>query len=120
MIAQRMEYQYDAAGNRVMKQITLSPKRTPKSLAPARDRVANIGLTISPNPTTGQLRISAPDLAEGDKGTVSVYGPAGNLLLRKQMHQRITTIDIGAAPRGVYILSTEINGIRSNWRVIKQ
>lgn len=103
-----------------MKQITLSPKRTPKSLAPTRDRVANIGLTISPNPTTGQLQIDAPDLMEGDKGIVCIYDTTGNLLQRQQIRQRVTTINISTAPRGVYILSTEINGIRSNWRVIKQ
>ena len=51
--AQRVEYRYDAAGNRVLKQIVLARSQAQRGMAPAADKVAGIGLTLWSTPTTG-------------------------------------------------------------------
>ena len=118
--AQRVEYRYDAAGNRVLKQIVLARSQAQRGMAPAADKVAGIGLTLWPNPTTGQVRIETPDLEDGDRGQVTIYTTGGGLVQRQPMTGRVTTIDISASPQGVYILRIEIDGRQSCWRVVKR
>ena len=57
-------------------------------------------LSVYSNPTTGQLWVSVPELAEGTAAEVLVYNAAGQLLQR--VAARAAS---GGYPAGVYIIS---------------
>ena len=69
-------------------------------------------LSVYPNPTTGQLWVSVPELAESTAAEVLVYNAAGQLLQRVAAHGASTgsaasrlSIDLSGYPAGVYIIS---------------
>jgi hypothetical protein len=79
----------------------------------------NNGLIISPNPTSGTLNIDlAVHLRDG--GLLMLHDALGQLVLDRTVvrgTERLT-IDLGAVPSGVYLLSLQQNGQRTVQRVI--
>ena len=68
-------------------------------------------LSVYPNPTTGQLWVSVPELAEGTAAEVHVYNANGQLLQRVAAHGASAgsaasrlSIDLSGYPAGVYII----------------
>ena len=68
-------------------------------------------LSVYPNPTTGQLWVSVPELAEGTAAEVLVYNANGQLLQRVAARAASTgsaasrlSIDLSGYPAGVYII----------------
>ena len=68
-------------------------------------------LSVYPNPTTGQLWASVPELAEGTAAEVLVYNAAGQLLQRVAARAASTgsaasrlSIDLSGYPAGMYII----------------
>ncbi len=55
-------------------------------------------LTASPNPATGMLRV------EGEEGLLQMLDLEGREVLTRRLHERGTTLDVSALPRGVYLL----------------
>ena len=59
--AQKVSFSYDNAGNRIKREIVLSPKSAPTSqddaheTQPISDMLADKDIRIHPNPTTGML-----------------------------------------------------------------
>ena len=68
-------------------------------------------LALSPNPTTGELWVSVPELAESTAAEVLVYNAAGKLLQRVAARAASTgsaasrlSIDLSGLPAGLYIV----------------
>ena len=68
-------------------------------------------LSAYPNPTTGQLWVSVPELAEGTAAEMHVYNTSGQLLQRVPAHGASAgsaanrlSIDLSGYPAGVYII----------------
>lgn len=118
--AQHVEYRYDAAGNRILKQIVLNRTQARKRMATTSDKVANVEFTLCTNPTTGLLRIEATNLKDDCHGQTTIYTTNGGLIMRKPLKGRVTTINMSTLPQAVYILKIEINGQQSSWRIVKQ
>lgn len=102
--AQHVEYRYDAAGNRILKQIVLDRTQTRKRMAATSDKVANVEFTLCTNPTTGLLRIEATNLRDDCHGQATICTTNGGLIMRKPLKGRVTTINMSALPQAVYIL----------------
>ena len=54
--AQHVEYRYDAAGNRILKQIVLARTQARKRMAATSDKVANVYLMHQPHHRTTSHR----------------------------------------------------------------
>lgn len=60
--------------------------------------------SIYPNPTKKYITIRLEDNVKAD---ISVYGLEGKLMLRRQLNQLETILDIGDLPEGIYIVSVK-------------
>lgn len=141
-----INYEYDASGNRVLRKVILLPKRlkneeTPAALIAAEDDELGISdiskrnektlntyedmlgqtkLTISPNPTAGELKVEIPNLDGVNQGLIRVYDLNGRTIFEERVSNTTTTVDLSEQVNGTYILLLNINGKTSEWKVIKQ
>lgn len=60
-------------------------------------------LALTPNPTTGIVRLSRPNLADGPLA-VTVLDVQGRILARQTLTGLATTFDLGSAPAGTYLV----------------
>ena len=62
----------------------------------------NSPIDITPNPTTGIIKISLPQEFENQE--VQLYDLQGTLLQTKVLHGGVATFDLSSYPNGVYII----------------
>lgn len=128
--AQEIEYLYDNAGNRVLRQIYVlrsSPagnEEAVENLAPLQleDRVGEFEFTLFPNPTRDVLNISVNDLFLAEKNKeVSVTDLNGKLLVKQKVQDRVTNLDFSTYTPGSYIvrISSEGQKVRE-WKIIRE
>ena len=60
------------------------------------------GVALSPNPTSGMLKITYPDMPEG---TATVISPIGEPLCTAPVQDGAVQLDISAFPPGVYVVN---------------
>lgn len=124
--AQKITYIYDNAGNRIKREIVLSPKGVRSSedntddTQPVCDMLADKDIKIHPNPTTGMLKIEITNYESGDLGNIYVYSINGHAITNSKILSPLTDIDISNSPNGIYLLTIQLNDNRATWRVIKQ
>ncbi|MDE6522924.1 MAG: T9SS type A sorting domain-containing protein [Muribaculaceae bacterium] len=124
--AQKVTYTYDNAGNRIKREIVLSPKGKPASqentneMQPISDMIADKNIRIHPNPTTGMLKVEITNYESGDLGNIYVYSINGHSIIHSKISSPLTDIDISSSPNGIYLLNIQLNGNSTTWRVIKQ
>jgi photosystem II stability/assembly factor-like uncharacterized protein len=61
-------------------------------------------LKIYPNPATEYISIEIPESGSRMKGTVSVYGMAGQLLIQGQVQDSKSEINVFSLPKGIYFV----------------
>lgn len=133
--AQNIEYSYDNAGNRILRQLviggnTAAPSifdEPTKKLAagvevkdPFLDKVNELQVKIYPNPTRGQLVVELlnPDVTV--KTQIVLYDLQGKVVLITQNPGDFTNIDISNHAAGVYIMKITSGTQSINWRIVKQ
>ena len=122
-----IEYKYDAAGNRVLREnkIPMQAKRFVDAAEEQttdifEEELAEMKITIFPNPTKGLLQVKISN-AETLQGTeILLYNPQGTLIKRFGNLSELTTLDISSQPDGIYIMQI-VSGknIISTWKIIK-
>ena len=131
LFAQDIEYIYDNAGNRVLRQVYFMRsnsngdnqfKNNDTTSEALIDSTGTYSFTLFPNPTKNVLHIQVCEafLELADK-QVFVYDLAGKELDRKAVSDRITELDFSDRAPGYYIvrmLSGEKNV--KEWKVIKE
>ena len=70
-------------------------------------------LNVYPNPSPGSVQIVMTQDAE-----VQVYNSLGKLIMRRRLDAGETTVDLSSQPRGLYTISTTIQGNRQVRRLI--
>ena len=126
VVAQKVSFSYDNAGNRIKREIVLSPKSAPTSqddaheTQPISDMLADKDIRIHPNPTTGMLRVEIINYEVNDIGNIDVYSINGHSITHSKISSHITDIDISGSPNGIYLLNIQLNGKSTTWRIIKK
>lgn len=123
----RIGYSYDAAGNRVKREIIMS---APMAMSRQKnldfdeqsfsDMVSGRSVKIHPNPAEGTLKISLPGLKEADVCSIDVYTLRGVHILTQAVKTDNVSVDISSQPAGVYILNMTINNNSTTWKIIKR
>jgi len=138
----RVEYSYDASGNRTKrKTIDLTPAAPP---APPEDslrwasgrvdeetsgqgdeevffveKVAQTEIKIYPNPTTEKITLEISGWQELQTGVFKLYSPNGQFLKEHLVHSATTTVSLAGMPTGIYLLTVNINNRTESWKIIK-
>lgn len=117
-------YSYDAAGNRVKREIVLNRQNAPQQPDNSpyySDQLAtDYRIKIHPNAFDGMVRVEVLSKVGNYDGTVTVYSLAGAKVQECKVENGNAYIDLGDCPKGVYILHVEINGKSTDWKIIKK
>ena len=115
-----IEYTYDAAGNRILRQAvrTTQPNISPQQHE-ERIVIPILKMSIFPNPTTGPVTIEIEKRSE-DSCTAVVYNIAGTQILSQPIHSTFTCVDLSQYPAGYYILQVTLNGANNSFKIIKE
>ena len=123
----KIGYSYDAAGNRVKREIVVS---APKAMAKRQtfssedqifsDMLRGHSVRIYPNPTEGALKISVTGLKGEDKCMLGVYTAQGAQVLTENVKTDNVDINISNHPAGIYLLRITINNNSTTWKIIKK
>lgn len=123
----KIGYSYDAAGNRIKREIVMSNPKTMVRKRPAdnqdktySDRLNGHSVQIQSNPTQGTLRINILGKEDTDRCKLEIYSMKGIQIMKNEMKGDIMDVDISNQPAGVYILKITINGNSTTWKIIKE
>lgn len=120
----RVSFAYDAAGNRVKREMVLS-RSMPSD---ARDEAENNTFYDSLGQRTvklagtsaGILKIEIIGYEPSDNAFAEVYSLSGIMLLSQAVKDATAELDISGKPSGTYILNVTVNGQQTSWKIAKQ
>jgi len=128
-------YEYDNAGNRVIRKvgrISLVPPSPGQSADTSNlyktSTIANVRyleefggvvFNIYPNPTDGQFRIEMKNGAAEDRVSIYLHSIGGELIFRNENAGQSTLVDISQRDNGTYLLTFVVNQDKRTWKVIK-
>jgi len=139
-------YEYDAAGNRVVRKVIDVKKAPPappedslESLPVTRyalqdelpsfesqkspeyylEKIAQVEMKIYPNPATEKITLSISNMEKMQNGTLQLYTLNGQLLQTRLLSEAEVEISLAGLSKGTYILKVQINEKTENWKIIK-
>ena len=121
-MAQAISYSYDAAGNRVKREIVIqrSPSRSPMDLNHYTDNMSD-GLRVKIYPSDGGfLRVVVIGNGSITDCIVEVYNTSGMKLNAKAIENGQALIDLSNYRNGVYILRINVNDKQTSWKITKK
>ena len=122
----RIAYSYDAAGNRVKREIVmLNSKAMAKQQIFSQEEqslsevVNDKSIKISANATSGILTISIPNLKSTDRCSLKIYSAKGMLILNEDIRTSSLDFDLSNHPAGIYLLRVSVNNTPTTWKITK-
>jgi len=122
----KVAFAYDAAGNRVKREITFKSSKlnldtTASSIIkPVSEMMDKVKITIYPNPTKGQLSVEITNIPANVAGEIKIYNIAGNILHYQKTLGPLNPFDFSIYPTGIYVLYIKVGQNESKWKIIKQ
>ena len=118
----RVGYTYDAAGNRIKKEIVLNSQQAiRRQMADAvSETLSEKTIRIYPNPTKGRLKVDITGYEHSDKCTLLIVNMAGQQVLSSNASSASTELNLSSQPNGLYILRIKLNDEESTWKIIKK
>ncbi len=127
----KIGYAYDAAGNRVKREIVLPVRKTKSKHGTAKpvshdlsDRLSGHTVTVSPDPSGGSVTVRLSNLSASDRCTVAAYTTQGAAVFSSQLvagnGYAVARVDLSRQPAGVYLLKITINDNTSTWKVTRK
>lgn len=117
----KISYRYDAAGNRICREILFSQSQMAKKQNNINtDILGEHKITISPNPTEGILRVEVLDEGDAVDGEAFVYSASGSLVASAPLKSGVTELNIGSCPSGIYLLHIKQGDSKLIWKIIKK
>lgn len=114
-----VNYSYDAAGNRIKREIVLS-RSIENTEKPLSETLSEKQIKIYPNPTEGILKTEISGWEITDKCIFTVYSLKGSLIQEISVNSSTTEIDLSGESNGIYLLNIELNNSKSVWKIIKK
>lgn len=122
----KIYYTYDAAGDRVSREVVQSKSMSAKSLEASEEQhidgiFKNYKIDIYNNPSSGSVRVMVSNMTGGEVvGAINVYGIDGIFITKQAINVSGNFIDLGVRHSGVYILQVEISGELASWKIVKK
>ena len=121
LFAQEIAYQYDDAGNRTARIITLfGSLRSSEMPAPIDEVIAEQSIKIYPNPTEGMLAVEIINYSDEMSIDFLLLNLSGSVIEQRSTSTAYSTFNISDHPNGVYLLRITINGESKTWKIIKK
>jgi hypothetical protein len=118
---QRIEYAYDASGNRITRKKEIVLTKSAESPAPIlTEELAERTIKIYPNPTEGNLKVEISDFDKCQSVNLTIYNMQGQVILKRKMESSVADLDISGKPNGLYVLQINIDGANTSWKIIKK
>lgn len=123
--AQSIEFQYDAAGNRILRQIVMD--NTLKSSEVKSDILQTIKedfregeLEILPNPTKGIVEIRHNEQGEFKPVSVKVMAINGAIVFNGKMDSPVLQINLTDKPEGSYVMIITNDDKTLQYQIVKR
>lgn len=115
-----MHFHYDAAGNRVKRELFIDCPGCKTNIV-EKDSLGAIAVTIYPNPTEGHLTVNIDSKSAESLTHIYVFDLAGKMLIQKQVvNTGSADIDLTDHATGIYLLKLRSEEKTSEWKIIKQ
>ena len=122
---QKVVYGYDAAGNRISRTITvykITEEDSTKNQVISPEAIENALLqkiTVYPNPTDGMVNIES-SLPLKNKGKYILAGATGTIIEQGDLTSPHTVLYLQNLGKGIYLLTVEAEGVKEQFKIIKQ
>lgn len=125
-------YEYDNAGNRMVRKVIELPAPDNIYHDTASDSICHIDssyyidnvqdytIKIYPNPTSSRIHIDIEGDNTDKNATWSVYNISGSMLYSGQVTGNSTTIDLSNCSVGVYLVIMQLKDEKTTWKVLKK
>lgn len=119
---QKITYAYDAAGNRVKREIIMVKSAKTEVLQTVyTEEIAKRNIKIYPNPTDGYLRVEIDNIENMKNGLITIVTlNTGSQVAKKKITENIIDLDISNRAAGLYIMFIDIDGERTSWKIMKK
>ena len=121
MAQNTMTFSYDAGGNRISRQITVSSvKERPGETTDISDVEAETledRMRITTDASSETVSVEISDLKADEHGSVRLFTSAGALLQEVAIAGKVTTVSLNSYPSGMYILSVTVDGKQHGWKI---
>ena len=122
--AQTVSFSYDAAGNRINREIVISRQMAPMASRKQPEYSEDIPLgkkiKIRQMSAEGIVRVEILSDGEPAKGAIAVYDMAGHLILTESFTNDAATADLSSYPTGIYLLNIEYGNNSYCWKITKK
>lgn len=126
-LAERLtvSFDYDNAGNRIERTITLSSGAGAKSSLVIHQPVIEDSIQIAqinlfPNPTEGEVFLQIEQEEEILRASINVFNTSGSIIFSRKIYDIEERIDLSEQSPGTYLIVVNINDQQYVWRVIKE
>lgn len=124
MFSQYVSFGYDAAGNRIKREIILETHNNDLKKAPKKafvsETLSDKTIKIYPNPTKGILKIEIVGWTETDTGSVAMFNAGGTRLLSTPLTESTLTLDITGYTSGLYLMHIKLGENETTWKIIRE
>lgn len=122
-----VSYSYDAAGNRVRRELVVPAPRAKAMLQSLEmhgtsysDVIDSHSVQIKQDDENEVLKVSVLGLKSSDKCTFGVYTASGVQALLSDVKSESVEIDISSLPSGIYMMRVAINETGKTWKIVKK
>lgn len=113
-----ISYNYDAAGNRTGRSITVTPVKDRD--ATDIEEVCDIPegkVRVTADSNLGVIKVEVVDYSDNDQCHITLFDTGGTVLTDIPEAEPVTLIDINDKPSGIYILQAVLNGRSDTWKI---
>jgi len=82
--------------------------------------VVNENLSVYPNPANNELFIKSNNIKAGTLAYFEMYNIAGEIVLSQNINQNNMKVDLNGLSQGLYLLKTNVEGVVSTVKIIKE
>jgi len=123
--AQTVSFEYDNAGNRVLRDViylqpTIVDTNNIKQAEVYKEMLGETIVTISPNPNGGRFSVKMEGFDLENPPQMYLHSISGTMIYENRNASILTVIDISNRENGTYILSLVVGTERKTWKIIKQ
>ncbi|WP_288318304.1 T9SS type A sorting domain-containing protein [Xylanibacter caecicola] len=121
-----IRYSYDAAGNRIKREIVIEPQKVPENSQKApkgrngNDFGGKYTADIRTDNNGSRIVTSIKGLTAADKCHIEIYSAHGALMMRCDMNGGSAVTEMSGMQDGVYLMRITVNGMSNTWKITKK